>query len=152
MNENHIRVTTELCTEDRARLDKLIELLTVRAEQAKVDHERKYDAKPEPDKAPTEKKAGTVEAPKIAQDAPKASEHPTLDPFPETPAVAKERSEAPEKPVTTAELQQLVIALCRANKKDAVREVITSYGVANVAGLSADKYGEVYKSLKALEG
>lgn len=152
MNENTIRVTTELCAEDRARLDKIIELLTVRAEQAKVVIENEYDKQPEPDKAPTEKKVDAVEALKIAQDAPKASEHPTLDPFPETPATAKEQSEAPERVVTTAELQQLVIALCRANKKDAVREVITSYGVANVAGLPVDKYGEVYKSLKALEG
>lgn len=152
MNENHIRVTTELCTEDRARLDKIIELLGVRAEQAKVVIENEYDAKLEPETASTEKKADAAEAPKIAQDAPKPSEHPTLDPFPETPATAEEQSETPEKQVTTAELQQLVIALCRANKKDAVREVITSYGVANVAGLPADKYNEVYKRLKALEG
>lgn len=98
------------------------------------------------------KQADPAESPKNAQEEPKATDHPTLDPFPEQPTAKAEASQASEKPVSTAELQQLVIALCRAGKKDKVREVINAYGVPTVASIPNSKRTEVYTKLKTLEG
>lgn len=180
MNENHIRLTMELCPEDRARLDKIIGLLEARCTQTQFVLEQEYDGQKQEDEKPTsevdealrkvlngEKKLvitklkegdpgycphndEATEAPKTAQDEPKASDHPTLDPFPEQPTEAEDASEESVQAVTTSELQQLVIALCRAGKKDKVREVISTYDVQTVAAIPEDKLAEVFRKLKML--
>ena len=180
---NDIKLTVELCAEDRARLDKIIEGLAAIGKHPDCSKcvkdaaglmDKACDCIDKASKAPTEpkemddvqkalaevvnggKKTDPVEAPKNAQDEPKASDHPTLDPFPEAPAVKAEASEAApwEEKVTvsTAELQQLVIALCRAGKKDKVREIVSTYGVQTVAAIPEGKRSEVFSKMKALEG
>ena len=164
-------ITIELCAEDRARLDKIIEGLAAIGKRPDcqqcvkdVAHfidkaEQAIDGKPEKDPAQqaladalARGKTDRAEAPKNAQDAPGVLDHPTLDPFPEQPTAKAEASEASEKPVSTAELQQLVISLCRAGKKDKVREVVNAYGVQTVAAIPEDKRTEAFKKLKTLEG
>ena len=146
---NEIKVTVELCAEDRARLDKIIEGLAGIGKTAEEpdDVQKALAAVLNRDKKPD-----PVEAPKNAHDEPKASDHPTLDPFPEQPKAEKDEAEANEKPVSTAELQQLVIALCRSGKKPGVIEVVNSYGVQTVSAIPKDKLSEAYAKLKALEG
>lgn len=166
-------ITIELCAEDRARLDKIIEGLAhigkrpdcsacVASVADTIDRASKVlDGKTKKDDITemAEKvlaRANNAEPAKNAQDAPENSDHPTLDPFPEQPKAKAEASEAAEvkaePTVSTAELQQLVIALCRAGKKDKVREVISTYGVQTVAAIPEDKRTEVFKKLKTLEG
>ncbi len=173
---NEIKVTVELCANDRARLDKIIEGLSLIGKRPDCSAcvkdvagvmERACDCIDKAGETPKEqddvqkklaevlnknKAADPAEPAKNAQDEPKASDHPTLDPFPEQPEAVKEQSEATTKPVSTAELQQLVIALCRAGKKDKVREVVSTYGVQTVAAIPEDKRSEVYAKLKTLEG
>lgn len=172
---NNINVTVELCAEDRARLDKIIEGLgALRPDcSACVKGVAEYmdkaadalDAqKTEKEEAPDDinemlKKAlnePAAESPKNAQDEPKASEHPTLDPFPEAPTAKAEASETSVKEVTAAELQQLAIALCRQKKQPDIKKVLSEYGVQTVSEVLSkvpeDKRYEVYEKLKALEG
>ena len=160
---NEIRITVELCGEDRARLDNILTALVALVKPTKAPHsveEAKGEKAPEEPKPLDDinamlKKAinpDAAEPAKNTQDAPEIPDHPTLDPFPELPKAKAEASEAAEKPVSTTELQQLVIALCRAGKKDKVREVVSSYGVQTVAAIPEGKRTEAYKTLKKLEG
>lgn len=173
---NEIKLTVELCAEDRARLDKIIEGLAANGKHPDCSKcvkdvatvmEKACECIDKTGETPKEqddiqkklseivnggKKTDPVEAPKNAQDEPKASDHPTLDPFPEQPTAEAEASKASVKEVSTAELQQLVIALCRAGMKDKVREVINAYGVPTVASIPDGKRTEVFEKLKALEG
>lgn len=161
---NEVKLIVELCGEDRARLDTIIE---------KLDHIGKHPdcsacAKGVAecmDKADPVKQAITdvlakvqpkpaEEAPENAQEATEASAPPftpkTEEP-PKTESPAPEASTETEK-VSTAELQQLVIALCRAGKKDKVREIVNIYGVPTVAAIPDSKRGEAFAKLKELEG
>lgn len=189
---NDIKLTVELCAEDRARLDKIIEGLAglgkhpdcskcvkdvagmVEKACECIDKAGNTPEKltitklkegdpgycPHDDEAQKalaevlskDKAATPAESPKNAQEEPKATDHPTLDPFPAQPTATEVPSKASVKEVSTAELQQLVIALCRAGKKDKVREVVNAYGVQTVAAIPEDKRTEVYGQLKALEG
>lgn len=157
-----IKITVELCAEDRARLDKLGNIIEALADQMYVflDKEKvkaylEKDNNPEQDPIQKELAEIVANASKTAQDAPKVSDHPTLDPFPETPAPAEEPSEAVEgeaKPSITMEmLRNKAITLAAAGKKDKVREVVHPYA-AKVTELPADKWAEVYEKLTALEG
>ena len=147
-------ITIELCAEDRARLDKLISMMETLATQMQFRIERDYD-KPNKDLDDMLKKVINTEPPKTAQDAPKAEDHPTLDPFPETPTTAEAPSVAPveeAKPAVTMEmLRSKAITLAAAGKKDQVRAVVHPYA-AKVTDVPADKWGEVYEKLTALEG
>jgi hypothetical protein len=148
-------ITIELCAEDRARIDKLTEALTTLA-SAKAEAVKTLEKDPnQQDINDMLKKAlhlPTEESPKNAPEAPENLDHPTLDPFPEQPTAAEPAPKASVKEVTTAELQQLVITLCRAGKKPKVVEVLTTYGVQTVSAIPEDKRSEAYATLKALEG
>ena len=159
---NEIKLTVELCQEDRARLDNIISLLTTRAAQSQLVVEEKFDKQEEQKVndflAKTmnlAKEALAEEAPKTAQDAPKAEDHPTLDPFPETPTATEEQSGATEKEekptVTMAMLTNKALTLSANGKKDQVKEIVHVYA-PKVTALPEDKWAEVYKKLCALEG
>lgn len=135
-------ITIELCAEDRARLDKILEALMARpdctlcAKQVvdyctQVTGVNEYGAKVEPE-------------------APAEPEHPVENPFPE-PVTQKE----PEKPtapaVTKSDVQQKVVALSAAGKKAEVREIVHAYA-ERVSGIPEDKLPEVMAKLNALEG
>ena len=156
---NNINVTVELCPEDRARIDKLTEALTAlasaKAEAVKTLH---HDSKND-DITQMLKEAlhmtPTEESPKNATEAPEILDHPTLDPFPETPTATEEPSKAPTeeaKPtVTMAMLTNKALTLSANGKKDKVKEIVHVYA-PKVTALPEDKWAEVYAKLCALEG
>ena len=131
-------ITVKLCSEDRARLDNIIELL-----KGGTSCHCSAPAVTEPE-AP---KAAPVKA-EPAKEAPKPAEPENLPPAPEKAKEAP-KNEAPE--VSTAELQSKVVQLVSAGKKEAARAIITEYA-ARVGEIPADKRSEVMARLKALEG
>lgn len=133
-------ITIELCAEDRARLDKILEALMARPDCTRcakqvVDYctqvtgVNEYGAKVEPE-------------------APAEPEHPVENPFPE-PAAPKEKPAVPA--VTKSDVQQKVVALSAAGKKAEVREIVHAYA-ERVSGIPEDKLAEVMAKLNALEG
>jgi hypothetical protein len=167
---NEIKMTVELCPEDRARLDTIIEKLAaigqshdcakcVEGVAAYMDKAADALGKPkEPDELEQKldevleriNKEKAQEAAENAQDAPKVLEHPTLEPFPETPTTKEEPSEA--KPAVTMDmLRNKAITLAAAGKKDQVRAVVHPYA-AKVTDLPENVWAEVYEKLCALEG
>ena len=162
---NEIKLTVELCQEDRARLDKLNTLLEAQITLTMyiIDRGIPKDKQAEQDdvqKALAEvvnagKKTAPVEPPKNAQDAPKAVDHPTLDPFPETPTATEEPSEVikeKEEPTVTMDmLRSKAITLAAAGKKEQVRAIVTAYA-GKISDIPEQYYDEVYEKLCALEG
>lgn len=164
---NELKVTVELCAEDRARLDKIIEKLDLIGERPNCSAcangvaeymDRAAEADPVK-KAITDVLAKVQpkpveEAPKNAQEATEASAPPST---PKTEEVTTAETDAPraepaEPTVTASELQALVIALCREKKQAEIKAVIGEYGAQTVAKVPEDKYAEVYAKLKKLEG
>lgn len=147
-------ITFRLCDEDRARLDLIIDAL------AKLT-------------APTNMTAEEYKAavsPVEPQSAPetKPEEEPTPAPV-ESPTAAQAAETAPseeqDKPTVTLEqIQQLVVKLAAGNtgvkdpdglekakaRKAKVRAIINAHA-ARVSDLPADKWGEVWGQLTALE-
>jgi hypothetical protein len=166
---NEVKITVELCSEDRALLSKLTNLLEARVAQSQFVIEQEYDNDSEVTDAPKKAEKAKqnddldqalrevlAEAPKNAQDEPKASDHPTLDPFPEQPTEAKPAPTESVKAVSASDFQQLAIALCRQKKQPEIKKVLTEYGLQTVSEVLTkvpeEKRGEVYDKLKALEG
>lgn len=135
---NNITMTVELCAEDRARLDKILEALaSSRNCQACVDTITKYVAA------------------EVGQHIKQPAEaHPVADPFPE-PAPAPEAPVEPEPvkaeapAVTSADVQRLVVQLSAAGKKDQVREIVNSYA-PRVSAIPEDKLVEAWDRLAEL--
>lgn len=153
---NNINVTVNFCAEDRARLDKIIDLLSARtSEELKSGTE----AKPQDDiqKKLAEVVASvsteTVENATDEAETPTTTENPTepINEAQEEPAEAMQ-AEEPKKPtVTMAMLTNKAITLSAAGLKDKVRDVVHQYA-KTVTSLPADKWDEVYEKLNALEG
>lgn len=115
-------ITIELCQEDRKRLDDILTALAVAI------------LKPE-----EVKQARAEQAP--AQEEAKAE--------PEAPESPAEPTEWP--PVTRADIQQMVVNLSAAGKKDAVKAIVTEYA-PRVSGIPEDKFVEVWQKLTSIEG
>ena len=141
---NEIKVTVELCTEDRARLDKIIEGLSkphncdkcVEAAVAYVTQ----TTEPTPaqtEEAPTEEPA---DAPAPTVEAPKE----------ESPAEAEKTATETAPAVTKADIQQKVVALVAAGKKAEVKAIVNAYA-DRVSAIPEDKVAEVWANLTALE-
>lgn len=141
---NTINITVELCAEDRARLDKILDLLekdytgaAVAVRDAiiySIDHAEELRATSKTTQAPTEEtKPEPVEP---------------VTPAEETPAQPVEEPAAPAVKLT--DVQQKVVALSAAGKKDAVRDIIKAYA-DRVSAIPEDKLAEVLDKLKALE-
>lgn len=167
---NNINITVELCAEDRARLDKIIDLLGMDRFIAAPTSDMIRIAEGDDTRSSTEEddlrkkleqvvasvKPTAAEPAETPQDAPSASEHPTLDPFPEVPAEAEEQSEAvveePKPEVTIEMLKGKVIKLAaKADLKEKVRELVQAYAT-KVTEIPEDKWAEVYMRLDELEG
>lgn len=118
-------ITIELCAEDRARLDAILEALTNGAPKVEAKAEPEHPVEdPFPEtKDPAVEPAPVVEAPKK----------------PEAPKVKME------------DVQQKVVALSAAGKKAEVRAIVTAYA-ERVSAVPEDKLAEVLEKLNALEG
>ena len=142
---NNINVTVNLCAEDRARLDKIIDLLSARASE---ELKSGTEAKPQDD---LQKKLAEVVASvstETVENAPDEAETPTTT---EKPTEATQ-AEEPKKPsVTMQMLTNKAITLSAAGMKDQVRDVVHQYA-KTVTSLPEDKWDEVYEKLNALEG
>ena len=141
---NNITIKVELCEEDRARLDNILQALSGgRNCAACVDGITKYVA--------------AEVGQHIKPAAVPAETHPVNDPFPapETPAAEPTPDPEPEAPaeaaptVTHADVQRKVVELSAAGKKDKVREIVTAYA-KKVSDLPEDKLAEVWDKLTAL--
>lgn len=144
---DEIKVITELCADDRTRLDKVIMALEelskkiITQETANAVLTKALNIEPaEPTKQPEIEAEKPIEQTTEATVPPEA-EQPTAD---EKPA----QNEAPA--VTVADLQQKIVSLAAAGKKAQVREIVTAYA-AKVSDIPADKLAEVFEKLKALE-
>ena len=164
-------ITSELCAEDRARLDKLTAALEKAAGGAPVflgvDLAKKEEGEnycrddvqitqqltidPEALK-PTE----PTGAPKNATGEAETSAPPVTPAKEETPTAKEDAPAEPAKPTVTLEqIQQKVVQLAAGNggaKKAQVRTIINAYG-AKVSDLKdqPDKWDEVWGKLTALE-
>ena len=135
-----ITVITELCAEDRARLDKILEALTSKNCQDCATSVAKYVT---------------------AEVSQAAAEHPVADPFPEPepapepeapaePAPVADPAPATEAPtVSQSDVQKLVVELSAAGMKEQVREIVTEYA-ARVSLIPEDKLAEAWARLTAL--
>lgn len=164
-------ITIELCTEDRARLDRLyaatarlVDLATLHTNNAELDDIQKQLAETlknaEPAQAP-KNAPGAAQAATPADTQPKqitvtAAEIDALPeadlPWGDAPAA---KQEAPAKEVRKEDLRNLIITLSAAGKKDAVRKIVQAHcpGAKGVGEIPAEKYAAVHKDLTAaLEG
>jgi hypothetical protein len=139
-NMNNINITTELCAEDRARLDRLtaaLESLTAGIGSVGTPYTVNNVCNVV-EAAETE--APKTEAPAEPESAPEEVGAPTDDP---------DVKEVPEH--TKAELQQKVISIVTAGKKDEVKAIIEQYA-ERVSAIPDEKINEVWDKLTALEG
>lgn len=156
-------ITIELCTEDRARLDRtytalarLVDLVTLQTNNTELDDIQKQLAE-------TLKNAEPAQAQKNAPEAAQAETPTNTQPKQEAAAAAEPThpaeadlpwSEAPAAPAVTREqIQQKVVQLSVAAngaKKAKVREVVNLYA-KNVSTIPEDKFAEVWDKLTALE-
>ena len=154
-------ITIEFCAEDRARLDRLSNLLEQRIAQVEVimsDREESDDEIQQKLAAIVAKANDPAEAPKHATGEAEASPQPETQPEEETPTAAEEITPAEplkeETPtVTKAQIQQKVVQLAAGfggAKKAKVREIVNAYA-KKVSDLPEDKWTEVWNKLIALE-
>lgn len=160
-------IIIELCSEDRARLDRLAEALERKtcdqcvksAAEAMNDLAQQVLAlqtKVEPDPiAEAAKKAlglmDTQESPVEPQEEAKPESETTTPPETETPTVATPDQPTTEKTVDRAELRAKVIELSAKGLKEQTRDIIRAYA-QTVTAVPEDKVSECYKKLVALEG
>lgn len=140
---NEIKVITEMCAEDRARIDTLnanLEKLIGRGPGT-----INIIGTPYPATVPTEE-------PKKPQEAPAPDNQEKSQPEPETvtePA-QPESYDVLAPQYSKADVQQKVIALCAAGKKAEVKAIVSEYA-ERVSLIPDDKADEVMERLNALE-
>lgn len=131
---NEIKITTELCAEDRARLDKLLEAL------AGIPAAINTAGTPYPAACETVDHKDFVEVKE-----PEAPEAVETEP---TPAPVAEVAEPQH---TRAELQQKIANLVSKGKREEARETVHKYA-PKVSNVPDDKLDELWDLLSELEG
>lgn len=150
-------ITIELCTEDRAKLDKLAERMEaiITLTQFVIDNGI-GPAKPtvtirQDDDELTKKLQAVVDRAKTPTESVEAQTLTTTPTKEETPTEAKETEPTPIKTVSRTELGAKVRELMTKGYRDQVKAVIQSYA-PTVPGVPEDKLNECYSKLSALEG
>ena len=158
---NNIKITHELCAEDRARLDRLAAAL----EQVATAHVPVVLADPDQLAIDPELLEAKKKLEEMTQELKNEPQEPTKEETPATTPTEEEKPDeveetAQEEPkneptVTLEQIQQKVVQLCagyEGKKKPAVRAIINTYG-AKVSDLKdqPDKWNEVWEKLTALE-
>lgn len=141
---NEIKITTELCAEDRKRIDTLTEAMGYLAGQIHLLlNGPTYEGKQPDPIADLPEEVQLTEAP----DEVKAEEHPVENPFPEAP-----KEEAPAEPAYTKDdIRKLVVTLSANGKKAEARDIVLAHGTS-ITELPEESINTVFKALKALEG
>ena len=142
---NEIKLTTELCAEDRARLDKLLEAL------CSIPNAINTAGTPYSIGVDLANGQDFVEIPEPAEE--KNSDQ---VPWDVRDLKEEDTDQAPVEKVaepqhTKTELQQKVVSLVSAGKKAEVKEVIQKYA-PKVSEVPEDKVNEVWGLLSKLEG
>ena len=146
-------ITIELCQEDRARLDAIIEGIkqkprcdscveTVRALSERLAEYTKNEAQ-STEEAPTPTNTPPVEEkPTVAEilQPEKAEEETPAEPEPKT------------KYVLPSDLQAEIIRLSRKGFRDQVKEIVFSYNVTSASQIPEEKRAEALEKIRALEG
>ena len=131
-------ITIELCQEDRARLDKIIEALeqsrTIAVNSMAVTPNVESD---EPKSETEEPMEGQVTVEEIVE---------TTEQIPAEEAPVEE----PIKVVSLSDIQKKVVELSAAGKKAEVRDIITKYA-NRVSAIPAEHTAEVWNQLIGLE-
>lgn len=132
-------IIIELCTEDRARLDKIIEALEKSRPHCEncvqlVNDLCHVNTSAETPQAPTEDAT-----PKQTQPEPKKATEP------------KNENVSPAPEISVEDIRSKVIQLSAAGKRDEIKAVINAYA-ERVGDIPADKRAEVLEKLNALEG
>jgi len=143
-------ITIELCTEDRARLDRLIEAMERR------NCDECVAAACKAMKSVAERTTKNTEAPESLTNAPGAKEDPKAETTPPGDEKPKEEPPAPSASTSATaigrnDLRNKVITLSAAGKKAQAVEVIRQYA-EKVTAVPEDKIAECYDKLVALEG
>lgn len=134
-------ITIELCAEDRARLDKIIEGLSNLTAPITM----------------TQKVEAPAEEPPVAQEATETHTDENVTPAEEVTPQPEPVDDIPTqmKPLVTHDMiRQKVTQLMASGdpqKKDATRNIVKSYA-NNVTSLPQDKWPEIWDKLTALEG
>ena len=128
-------ITIELCAEDRARLDSLLAKLDrcIGEFAPSGEGHTDYGYKSQGVEYATQDEAAEAKLKEIPE--------PYSEPCPFETAPA----------VTRADVQQKVVALSAAGKKEKVRADVNAYA-AKISGIPEDKLAEVLEKLNALEG
>lgn len=156
-------ITIELCAEDRARLDRLSDLLDARIRQAERIMAGDFEPEQPPEADPVQQAFADVlakakdtptEKPTEATGASTAEAAPIDHPAEEDlPWKADAPAEEARPTVTQDQLQQKVMQLAAANNgalKAKVREIVNAYA-KKVSDVPEDKRAEVWDKLTALE-
>jgi len=144
---NNITLTTELCKEDRARVDELLNRLdTLIAVGLELCKKNVYDLEPVAPAETRQKAAETASAPTPE------STHPVDEVSPHGEPVSVAAAEEPVREVTAAELLALVqkLAAPGSGKRDKAKAIVQSYGT-KVSDVPADKRAECMDKLTALD-
>lgn len=154
---NEIKVITELCAEDRARLDKTNELLAafIYIVETKLDERRANKCTSSCNTCstkcgePDELTKKLQEALNTAQEAPKENTPSTNPPIEEKPT--EEAETKPTKVISRAELGAKVREMMTKGYKEQTKAIVKEYA-PTVPGVPEDKVTECYERLVALEG
>ena len=150
---NEIKITHELCAEDRARIDRLtaaLELITKKGKKV-VTEEKATAPEVTPEKAEAPAETTKATAPAVTPAKVETPAEATTEP--EQMPIEEEPKKETEPAVTIAQIQQKVVALVTSDggaKKAAVRDIISAYA-KKVSDLPKDKWDEVWAKLTALE-
>lgn len=155
-------ITIELCSEDRARLDRLAEALerkTCDKCVATAMEFAKLRIEPKPETDPIQEKlaetlAKAEEGTDAPKNAPEQAEPSALTPTPhaeETPTQEEPATPPTEKkPVERTELRAKVIELSAKGLKEQVKEIVREYA-QTVTDIPEDRVTECYTRLAKLE-
>ena len=161
-------ITIELCAEDRARLDAILEALKAKncdkCVASALEFKKAVQESPKEPQEATKDEAiqdinrklkdalENTEAPAPTTTAPADVapwEAPSDNPFPDP--VKAEPEPAPAPDVKLSDIQGLVVKLATTGKKAEARDIVKAYA-ERVTEIPPEKYGEVFVKLKALEG
>lgn len=134
---NHI--TIELCAEDRARLDAILEALQKAAPRCDNCVKLVTDI------------CATKDAPENNAQEPEEVTPKQTQPEPKKPTQATTANEAPAPEVTVEDLRSKYMRLATTDGKEKARQIVKEYA-PKLNDIPADKRAEVLDKLTALEG
>lgn len=158
------KITIELCTEDRARLDMIASRLEAIATQAQFIIEKAFDKPIQTDPNEDIRKALTqaienakpshaeaTEATKNAAEEAEKITPPITQETNEAPTAQEEPTPTPTRTVTRTELGTKVREMMTKGFKEQTKAIVKDYA-PTVPGVPDDKVTECYNRLVALEG